>query len=366
MPPDQAPTVRFYEELECWVVWDETAREALENRRLSSRTFEAANLRYLPADMHERSRFLTEHLRRWFALLDGEEHLAARKAVQPLFSPRRIRRLTEAIHTIVEETLAEFDELGTGDAAADLADRVAARAVAHVLGLSGIDDATMHRWAGALADFLASSYRREYAERAQEAMREMEEFINARDWEGVWAPIGGEDRDRLATASLMLFGGLETTSALISFSLWYMLGNGLQAAVARPEGRDEATAVVERALEQYAPLAHVARVAAEDTELAGCRIARGELVLVSLGGQDLFDPPDVSHRPVAHCGTYRIDHLALGHGPHYCAGAPLARLTATTVLSLFARRYPKARVREVHRRRNRTYRGFEHLHLTLE
>lgn len=367
MPPDTHPTARYYEDLDCWVVWGDTARSALENRRLSSRTFDVANLSYLPTDMHDRTAHLTKTLRRWFALLDGAEHLAARRTVQPLFSPRKIRGMAGAIHTIVEGVLAEFDERGSDDAATDLANHVSARVVAHVLGLSDIEDATLHGWAGALSDFLATSYRRDCAERAQQALWEMEEFINARATEGgIWAASDDEDTDRLATSSMILFGGLETTSALVSFSLWYMLGHGLQDEVAASETGEEATAIVERALELYAPLAHVARIAVEDTDLAGCPIARDQLVLVSLSGHDLFDAPPLVDRPAPHCEHYRADHLAFGYGLHYCVGAPLARLAATTALTLFARRHPEARVREVRWRKNRTYRGFAQLNLDLK
>ncbi len=346
------------------MVWGDAAREALEDRRLSSRTFEVANLSYLPADMHADCAQLIETLRRWFVLLDGQEHLTARRAIQPLFSPRRTRELEGTVVAIVAAALDEFDAAGTGDVAADLASPISVRAVAQVLGLPRIDPG----WARALAEFLASSYRRECAARAQEAMAEMETFIRCvpdPSGEGIWARSADNDRDRLATSSMMLFGGLETTAALIAFALWYMVGHQLQDSVATSESGEEATAIVERVLELYAPLGHVARVAVQDTTLAGCQIARGSLVLVSLNGRDLFGPADTPDQPPAHQGGYRVDHLAFGHGMHYCVGAPLARLAATTALTLFARRYPQARVREVRWRGNRTYRGFEHLYLTL-
>jgi cytochrome P450 len=362
--PDLTPTIRYYDDLDCWVAWGDAARQALEDRRLSSQTFEVANLNYLPADMHSECAHLIETLRRWFVLLDGDQHVTARRAIQPLFSPRRIRELQEVIHVIVTQALADFDRAGTADAASDLASPISARAVAHVLGLPGID----REWARALADFLAASYRRECALRAQQALRDMEDFIKNvpdADGDGIWARSGSSDRDRLATSSMMLFGGLETTGALIAFSLWYMLSHQLQGSVAASPAGQQATAIVERVLEHYAPLGHVARVATDEVALAGRRIARGELVLVSLGGGDPFQPGQLAGRPVSHHDGYRVDHLAFGLGMHYCVGAPLARLTAVTALSLFARRYPHASVREVRWRKNRTYPGFEHLYLDL-
>jgi cytochrome P450 len=48
---------------------------------------------------------------------------------------------------------------------------------------------------------------------------------------------------------------------------------------------------------------------------------------------DEFDPS----RPA-------VRHLAFGLGPHFCLGAPLARLEATVALSALTRRFPAARL----------------------
>ena len=37
-------------------------------------------------------------------------------------------------------------------------------------------------------------------------------------------------------------------------------------------------------------------------------------------------------------------HLPFGHGPHYCIGAPLAKVELAAVLSQLAQRFPKVRL----------------------
>jgi cytochrome P450 len=59
-----------------------------------------------------------------------------------------------------------------------------------------------------------------------------------------------------------------------------------------------------------------------------------------------------AHRDPAHCpdpdtfdpGRGTIRHLAFGLGPHFCLGAPLARLEAGIALSALTSRFPSARL----------------------
>jgi cytochrome P450 len=70
---------------------------------------------------------------------------------------------------------------------------------------------------------------------------------------------------------------------------------------------------------------------------------------------DEFDPDRAS-----------IRHLAFGHGPHFCLGAPLARLEAAVALSAAARRFPDARLDgEPGYKPNVTLRGMSDLAVTV-
>ncbi|MFJ9566971.1 cytochrome P450 [Streptomyces fuscichromogenes] len=366
---DATTTVRYYEDLGCWVVWGrDHVQAALQDPHLSSETLDAVNLSYLPADMHEECAHLIETMRRWFVLLDGTKHTEARRAVQPMFSPRRIRRLEETIHTILEEELDTFARSAGHDAMPDLADNISARTIALLLGLPDGQGDLLHTWARPLADFLAVAYRPDYARAAQASLRAMADFItNAPDEEGesIWNKAQGSEWDRLATSSMVMFGGLETTAGMIGLALWHMLGNNLTRTIAAATDDEPARAVVERVLELYAPLGHVARLATQDTTLAGHAIAKDDVVLVSLTGRDLFDHATPTTPLGQGTGQHPSDHIAFGFGMHYCVGAPLARLTVAKLLTLFARRFPDATVSDVNWRVNKTFRGFDRLVLDL-
>ncbi|MGW1671588.1 cytochrome P450 [Streptomyces sp. NPDC002324] len=359
--------MRYYAELGSWVIADRfTAQVALGHPGLSSRTAEKGI--YLPPDMHEECAELLDVIGRWFVLLDGEAHTTGRRAVQRMFSPGRMRRVQDEIRDIVARAVDEFPEGGTQDAVTCLANVISARTMAHLLGLHDVPVERLHEWAAALADFLAASYRRDFAVRAQQALHEMGQALSSVDDEdSIWNLAVGDDRDRLATCSMVLFGGLETTASLIGLCLWYVLENNLIALVNDPDAGAATDSLIERVLELYPPLGHVARTAVTDLKVAGCPVAAGDLVLVSLTGNDPFATgaarPD---RPAAHVpDSARPDHLAFGHSMHYCMGATLARMEASTLLSLFCQRFPTARVGEMKWSRNRTYRGFSHLRIEL-
>ena len=83
----------------------------------------------------------------------------------------------------------------------------------------------------------------------------------------------------------------------------------------------------------------IRRFAIEDVTIGGVRIPAGETVLLSLSAAnrdpDRFPDPDRLD-----LGRDAVGHLALGHGIHYCLGAPLARLEGQMALSALFGRLP--------------------------
>lgn len=165
-------------------------------------------------------------------------------------------------------------------------------------------------------------------------------LIAARDTEGDGSALTEEElRDTLL---LIVSAGYETTVNLIDNAVALLLTHPEQLDLVRT-GKAGWDDVVEEALRRDAPVAHLPlRYAVEDVELpGGLTIRRGEAILASYAaagrhpvryGEDggVFDVT----RPVK-------DHLAFGHGPHFCLGAPLARLEARTALRALFERFPR-------------------------
>ena len=168
----------------------------------------------------------------------------------------------------------------------------------------------------------------------------------------------------VATCNLLLIAGHETTVNLIANATLALLRHpGQWAALRRDPGR--AGAVIEETLRYDPPVQLIGRVAGEDMTIGSVRVPKGDNMLLLLAAAhrdpaatdraDEFDPD----RPV-------IRHLGFGKGPHFCLGAPLARLEATVALTALTARFPDARLAaEPAYKPNVTLRGMEDLSITL-
>lgn len=361
--------VRHHEELDCFVVWgSEQARAAMADTALISDTFEPMNLAYLPDAVREQCPDLLEVLRRWFIFRDGSDHQEARKAVRPLFTPRRIRELAPEMSAIVDEVLTEALRSAEFDFIPEVADRVAARAIALILGFESASQEQLHRWGLSLSRFLGASYRPDYALEAQVAVKEMADFVRAVDAApGTLLSIAaGDPEDRLSTAAMMIFGGLQTTVGLLGFACKYMIERGVA-----PTTPVERAALVDRTLSLWAPLGHVARIAERETTIDSVTMPAGSAVLIALDGTDVLGRHGTeswdSGCPVDDPGPIEDTmHLSFGYGVHRCVGAPLARMVGDEVIRQLAERAPSARVVSAVPRENRTYRGFSELVIRVD
>jgi cytochrome P450 len=101
---------------------------------------------------------------------------------------------------------------------------------------------------------------------------------------------------------------------------------------------------VEEVVRHASPVIQFRRTATRDGELAGHPVRAGQKVLLfycsANRDEAVFADPDrfdITRSPNPHLGFG-------GPGPHYCLGAALARLEATTMLRELLTRFPQARV----------------------
>ena len=297
-----------------------------------------------------------ERRRRSFLSLDPPDHTRLRRLVSKAFTPRVIATLEPRISEVTDELLTAA-QVGGGrelELVSQVAYPLPVRIICEMLGVPAGDHARFASWSARLVHSLQPSFGdvdEAGLAAADEAGREFGEYFTELIAARRSSPgddlltklIKAEDEgDRLtveeliATAVLLLVAGHETTVGLISNLMLALLRHRDQfaAVVADPA---LAPAAVEETLRYDAPVQLTGRVAKDEMTFGEVTVQDGAVMLILLAatGRDpaIFTEPD------------RFDimrgvkeHLAFAAGPHFCLGAPLARLEATIALRRIAAR----------------------------
>jgi cytochrome P450 len=146
------------------------------------------------------------------------------------------------------------------------------------------------------------------------------------------------DDDVIDYTMLLLFGGLDTTTAA--------MGNALVRMAQEPAIRDRLIrephlipAAVEEFVRLYCPAQAQSRTLAEDVELGGQHLAAGERVLM-LWASANRDPAVFSAPDAVDLDRMENRHLGFGVGLHRCLGASLARSMFRIMLECVLQRIP--------------------------
>jgi cytochrome P450 len=172
------------------------------------------------------------------------------------------------------------------------------------------------------------------------------------------------EQEVLATCSLVLFAGHETTTHLLANGLYLLLKNPEQREVMLGSPQ-QLEAAVEEVLRYESPIQRLSRVITEDFELHGQTLRKGQKAFLMIGAanRDSRQFPEGDRLDLR---RQENRHIAFGFGIHYCLGAALGRLEGQIALSTLLRRFPKMKLlEEPERLENVAFRGFKSLHVSL-
>jgi cytochrome P450 len=279
--------------------------------------------------------------------LDGADHARLRRLAARAFTPRRVAALTPSVERVVVELLDRLAEAGPpADLVAGYAGPLPLAVLSTLLGIPRKDHDLFATWVDVLFDVTASDDHEKLWRRVAlvDYMSDLIERKRREPGQDLLSTlVDAQGRGELSKAELINLGvalltaGYQTTVAQIGLSALVLL---LDRA-SREAMQDGGIAPVVEELLRLTPSTPVAfpRVAVEDVELDGTTIRAGEAVIVSIldSNRDaaVFDHPD-QLTP----GGQPAAHLTFGHGPHYCLGAPLARIQLVTALHRLFRRFP--------------------------
>ena len=293
------------------------------------------------------------------AQTDPPDHTRVRGLVSAAFTPRRVEALRLRIQELVDGYLDERAADGRIELLADLAGPLPAVVIAEMAGFPVEDRERFRQWTYRINSFFFQSGTVDgtAAASADAAIREARAWIHdllaerrARPRDDLLSALVGAERESdrltdaqlLSTAITLFLGGHDTTTQLIALGMSALVRHPDQLALVR-ERPDLVGAAVDEMLRFDAPFQMNLRYVRESVAIGGRTLQAGDLVRQALGSANRdparFDDPDV----------FRIDrppsrHYSFGLGPHFCLGAPLARLQAQVAVETLVRRLPGLRL----------------------
>ena len=283
---------------------------------------------------------------------DEPDHKRLRDIVDEAFRRRAVLEMEPRILAIADELAGElFAEGSPTDLVERYARKLPLSVICELLGLPLEDRPKFNAWASGftrltgtiglvslIPNILAM---RHYLEKQLKAVREnggtglIAELVRV-EKEGEQI-----NRDEMvAMVFLLLFAGHETTTHLISGSVYELLRNP-----ALRDWLEEDWSRAGLAVEEFLRFISVVqftkpRFVRKDIELGGIRLKRGEKIMPMLAAANL-DPQANPHPEKLDLARKPNRHLAFGTGIHFCLGHQLARLEGVCALKALFRRWPK-------------------------
>ncbi|MBK7724067.1 MAG: cytochrome P450 [Dehalococcoidia bacterium] len=293
-----------------------------------------------------------ELLSAWMNFRDPPAHSVLREPVKGAFTPRAVSAMEDQVQGIVDDAIDRFDG-PVVDLNAAFAHPIPATVIASIL---GADPEDRHRFQGWSDDIGRLVFAMEPGKIAEGPVnRAVAEFVAyfgqliERERRAptssvlsaiVHSPIGGlSEMELVGACTLILFGGHETTTTLLTNALCLLLERPelVEWMRAHPEATPSA---VEEFMRVCGPARSMPRKVARDHERGGQPLRQGQNVFLAI--------VSANHDDTVFARPQRIDltrepnpHLGFGWGLHFCLGANLARLEARIALNTLLQRFDR-------------------------
>jgi cytochrome P450 family 142 subfamily A polypeptide 1 len=286
--------------------------------------------------------------------LDDPLHRKRRAIVNKGFTPRQVSGREERIRQICIDLIERVRARGEFDFVMDLAAWLPLIVIGDMLGVMPDHYADLLRWSddmvrasGATDEAVLNRGNDSFLEyhtyqmqviadrRLRSPQKDLVSLL-------VHADMDGEklsDDDILWESLLILVGGDETTRHVISGGMDQLLRNPGELERLRAD-RSLLPSAAEEMIRWVTPIQNMARTVTEDVVVRGQQLRAGDklLLLYPSANRDerVFAEPfrfDVGRTP--------NEHLAFGHGAHFCLGASLARLEVRMFFEELLARMPR-------------------------
>lgn len=320
-----------------------------------STTYDAARAITLDTDSFSSRRIIVRDTRPEYMVpappitLDPPHHAPVKRVLLPPFKLDAVRNLEPRIRATCRDLLAGLTGREGCDAVTDYASHVAARTMTNLLGVPETDSHLLQRWIHEIF-VLGVTDNATLMRAVGEAERYFGGFVERRRQKGeddmitLLVEARGEDGTPLsnafiqATLRVLMMAGIDTSQCVIASAIYHLAANpgDREMLVSDPEAIPVA---VEELLRFYPPVT-AGREVMRETEVQGCPMKPGNMVLVSFMAANrdpsVFPQPD---KVILDRKDNR--HLAFGFGIHKCIGMHLGRAEMIIALQEWLNAFPR-------------------------
>ncbi|MEG3631885.1 cytochrome P450 family protein [Streptomyces poriticola] len=284
---------------------------------------------------------------------DPPKHTRLRRIVGSTFTPKRVESLRPRVQEITDGLLDACRKSEAVNLLPEFCFPLPLQVICELLGVPENERKQAQEWSATVAQTGFGPEARKKLEVAEGNLRDylvdlcarkrrepdgglLSALVTAKDQEGALT-----DHELVSTAWVILFAGHKTTAYQIGNAVYHLLSRPDQKELALRDAKALAAAIEEIFRFETSVENATFRYAKEDIVIRDTLIPKGALVQISLAGANrdprMFARPDEMdvRRP-----NVQATHLTFGYGPHYCVGAPLARLELQTALTTLFQRYP--------------------------
>ncbi len=286
-------------------------------------------------------------------------HTRIRSKVNTLFTPKRVNDFASDIERLINRQIDKFINQGKGDIVAEMTYDLPALVLFHILGVPPEDVPQVKAWAGKRIKLY---YGKPTPDEQIEMARNLVlfwKYTQALVQDKLKAPQDDltsdlirlrDGDDSILTINeitscmiTLLVAGHETTTAQMTNGIFHLLSNR-DKWIQLCENPDLVKNTIEEMLRYDPSVCAWRRVAREAIDIKGVHIPKDANVMLMLNSANrddaVFEFPDQFdlERQNAH------NHLAFGHGIHFCVGAPIARLELNIAFETLVQRLPNLRL----------------------
>lgn len=312
---------------------------------------------------------------------DPPVHPRLRQLMNSAFVPRVVATLEESMRRVIEPLVDQALEKGSVDFVSEVAAVLPAAIICDIMNVPQVERSMMIELTsqafgasvgasdGCPMDQLQKTEAHSeiflyYAELVEERRRNPGDDVVSALIQG---DLGGRpltNEEVLLNCDGLVTGANETTRHASAAGLIALIENPGEWRRLKT-GEVSIESAVDEVLRYTSPALHVMRVATRDVEVGGQQVIAGEAVVLWISSANR-DESVFPHPARFDLGRKPNRHLTFGMGPHFCLGAPLARVELKVLLQVLTERVSHMEITgPVKRMRSNFMWGVDHLPVAL-